>query len=140
MQNINSADWTRIYCDLPPSLPIPLHLPPSLSLSFLFMPGLLLSWRGPSLFWQSPCCKVPISPSITVIGSDFLHRGSAPPEGPAEPHIGTHNHTHLYTQPCTKFLLGMWSTPDISFSPLYLFISVCSSIHWPLSAGRLSAR
>lgn len=85
------------------------------------------------MVWLDSCCKVPFSPSITIIGSDFLHRGSASPEDPPEFHTGIHSHAHTHS-------LGQnaaWQRIDTGyiiftflFIHLYLSIYLLAFVSW----------
>lgn len=94
-----TLQWQTVYLD---SLRMYFHLcvllclfpPLSLSLSVLYLPTSLLFLARPQSLWHSLCCKVPLSTSITITGSDFLHHGSASPEDPPEFHTEIRSHTH----------------------------------------------
>lgn len=122
--------------------PPPLCLTFTIYLLLLCLATSLLSLAGPQSVWHGPHCKVPFSPSITIIGSDFLHSGSTSPEDLLEFHTAmqshTPTHTHTETRCSFRHTITTWTKccsarnrqVDISFLSFYLFISICPSIPW----------
>lgn len=116
-----TEQWQTVYLD---SLRTYFHLCVlPLSLSVLYLPISPLFLARPQSVWHSHCCKVPLTTSIAITGSDFLHRGSASPEGPLEFHAEIRCDTHSLR----KVLLGMEQMPDISF--IFFFIHLYLPIY-----------
>lgn len=99
------------------------------SLSFLYLPTSLLSLARPQSLWHCPCCKVPFSPSITIIGSDFLHRGSASPEDPPEFHTEIRSHARTHTLSAYKHTHPLETNAAWYIIFTFLFIHLYLSIY-----------